>query len=244
MDRSLDSVAGRLIHGARRSLDNHLLAGADQARTFLPNACEGGIELFFGLNPSGEVAAKLHGRDTIAVNDAVQLGDRILQTGLAGIQLRPELWNRHAPLIPCRAALQRRRQLLLLILVDASPAGRLREPFEGLSIGGNPRFQRFVEPPRILGVNRRRVLLDSRQLAIEGLARQQVFELSRLGSKVLAYVLLIPQEGPGLSEALRAPDRGSRNQRLGQCLIQLGGAFDGVLDGSMRRVEGGDCIVL
>ena len=80
LGRSLNGVARRLIHGARRSLDNHLLAGADQARTLLPNAGESGIELLFGLNSSGEVAAKLHGRDAIAVNDAVQLGYRILQT--------------------------------------------------------------------------------------------------------------------------------------------------------------------
>src|SRR5271165_504410 len=78
LGRSLNGVARRLIHGARRSLDNHLLAGPDKARALLPNAGESGIELFFGFNSSRKVATQPHRRDTIAVNNAVKLRDRVL----------------------------------------------------------------------------------------------------------------------------------------------------------------------
>jgi hypothetical protein len=57
LSRTLYGVARRLIHCPRRSLDNHLLAGANQARTLLPNAGQRGIELFLGLDSSREVAA-------------------------------------------------------------------------------------------------------------------------------------------------------------------------------------------
>jgi hypothetical protein len=49
------------------------------------------------------------------------------------------------------------------------------------------------------------MLLNCRQLAIEGLARQQVFELGRLRSKVIAYVLLTTQEGPGRPKCFARP---------------------------------------
>jgi hypothetical protein len=96
----------------------------------------------YGGLPSGHQATKLS----------------VLKTGLAGIQLRPKLWNWYALLIPCRSALQRRCQLLLLILVDVIPAGGLRQPFEGLSVGGNP-------PARDLG-DIRRLQVDLQREAV------------------------------------------------------------------------------
>src|ERR1700722_17392511 len=80
LGRPLDGVARRLIHGGCRSLDNHLLAGAYQARAFLPDAGESGIELLFGLDASGEVTAQRHRRDTIAVDDAVKLRNGLLKS--------------------------------------------------------------------------------------------------------------------------------------------------------------------
>jgi hypothetical protein len=57
LGRSLNGVTSRLIHCASRSLDNDLLAGADQARTLFPNASKSRIELFLGFNTAREVAA-------------------------------------------------------------------------------------------------------------------------------------------------------------------------------------------
>ena len=104
---SLNGVAGRLIHGARRSLDNHLLAGSDQARTLLPNAGKSRVELFLRFNPAGEVAAQPHRRDAITVDDAVNLCDGVLKTCLAGIQLRAKLRDRNPLLVPHFSARQR-----------------------------------------------------------------------------------------------------------------------------------------
>jgi hypothetical protein len=54
-------------------LDNHLLAGANQARTLLPNASQRRIELFLGLNSSREVAAQPNCRDVESLGNNLRV---------------------------------------------------------------------------------------------------------------------------------------------------------------------------
>jgi hypothetical protein len=87
------------------------------------------------------------------------------------------------------------------------------------------------------------VLLNSRQLAEERLARQQILERRGLGSKGVGEVRLVPQKWPRGAERLPRPVEISK-PRLRQCLLQLRGALDRIFDRSVRRVKRGDGVVL
>ena len=87
------------------------------------------------------------------------------------------------------------------------------------------------------------MLLNRRQLAVEGLSCQKVFQLGRLGSKVLAYIGFTAEEGPGRAKRFSRPIKVPQS-RFGQCLIELSGALDSVLDGAMRRIERRDRVIL
>src|SRR5271165_1812051 len=136
-----------------------------------------------------------------------------------------------------------RRELLLLVLFNALPARCVRQPIKGLSVSGNTSFQSFVVAALILGFDSRRVLLNFRQLPIEGLTLQEVLERCRFGSEVLAYIRLIAEERPGCPECFPRSLKVVQ-PRFRQKLCELGGTFDGVFNGAMRRIKSCDCIVL
>ena len=72
------------------------------------------------------------------------------------------------------------------------------------------------------------MLFDRRQLPVERLSRQKIFELGRFGSKVFAYIRFTAEEGPRASQRIARPIK-VLQARFRQCLIQLGGAFDCIL---------------
>ena len=49
---AFDCAAGRLIHNARPSLNNHFLTRAYKAGALLPDARKRSVKLLFGLDPS------------------------------------------------------------------------------------------------------------------------------------------------------------------------------------------------
>ena len=94
----------------------------------------------------------------------------------------------------------------------------MRQPVDGLSVGGDPRFQRFVKAARVLRVDRGRVLLNRGQLPIKSLACQKVFKFRRLGSEILAHIGLTAQEGPrGLQRIARTIKVPQARLRQGLC---------------------------
>ena len=119
----------------------------------------------------------------------------------------------------------------------------MRQPIERLRVSGDPSIQRFVKSPRILGVDSRRMLVNSGQLPVKGFSRQKVFELSRLGSEILTDIRLSAEKGPGGLQRIARPIK-IPQARLRQRLVKLGRTLDCILDRPMRRIERRDRIVL
>ena len=85
----------------------------------------------------------------------------VAEAHVAGVALGAKLRDRRpSPRpAPCPRS-KRRRELPLLVLVELGPARRLCEPSKRLGVRRDPRRQRLVEAPRVLGLDGRRVLVD------------------------------------------------------------------------------------
>src|SRR5579864_1548947 len=109
----------------------------------------------------------------------MKLCDGLAKTCFTCVELRAELRDGDSFFVPRLPSHERRREFVLLVLVDTFPSRCQRQLVKSSGIHGNPSFQSSVIAAAILGFDSGRMLINSREFSIEGFTCQKIFKLGR-----------------------------------------------------------------